>query len=110
MFSLCGKLTDHLSAFGWLRLAVGFIKWRVKSFSTSWDEELNDVGLRSIAEYMAKKVLANDPTRIRWNVVSDNEASVWTDASSQAIGAAVSICGYGNENATWLRSDDERHF
>lgn len=108
VFSLCGKLTSHLPVCGWLRPAVGFVKRRVNSLSTSWDDEVLDPELRRIIEDMVRKVASSDPARGRWDV-SGTEASVWVDASSLAVGASVVVDGSVIEDASWLRTDNGGH-
>jgi ribonuclease HI len=108
IFSLCGKLTSHLPVCNWLRPAVGFIKRRVNSLSVSWDDEVKDSRLRSMIDDMMRRVVSSDPARGRWDV-SGTEAEVWVDASSLAVGAAVSVNGSVVEDASWLRPDDGSH-
>ena len=54
------------------------------------------------------KVRRSDPVRGRWDVKGD-EARVWVDASSLALGVVIEINGYVIEDASWLRNDDSSH-
>ena len=55
-----------------------------------------------------QKVREKDPAAGRWNV-DDGEATVWTDASSLALGVVVIVDSQAVEDACWLRSDDSSH-
>ncbi|CAM1326679.1 Uncharacterised protein r2_g3561 [Pycnogonum litorale] len=50
VFSFCGKLVGHLPICGWLRVASSFIKRKVNSLTTSWDEVVSDEELRLMME------------------------------------------------------------
>ena len=57
---------------------------------------------------MLQRVTAHDPASGRWDVSGD-EATVWIDASSLALGAVVEVNGCAVEDGTWLRHDDAAH-
>ena len=105
VFSWCGKMTSHLPVCGWLRPAVAFIKRKVSHLSTSWDDEVNDKGLRAAVNEVAMRVAKSDPAKGRWDV-DGTEACVWVDASSLATGVCVEVGGSVLEDASWLRPDD----
>lgn len=55
-----------------------------------------------------QRVKCSDPARGRWDVNSE-EAVVWVDASSLAMGAALEVDGNIVEDACWLRQNDCTH-
>ena len=55
-----------------------------------------------------QRVKSSDPARGRWDVDGD-EATVWVDASSLAIGAALEVDSNIIEDACWLRQNDCSH-
>ena len=55
-----------------------------------------------------KRVEECDPARGRWDVVGD-EATVWVDGSSLAMGAAIKVNGDIIEDGCWLRNNDCSH-
>ena len=108
VFSLCGKLLSHSPVNGWLRPAVAFLKRRVNSISSSWDKEVDDGVLRRLVTDVVRRVKASDPARGRWDVSGD-EAAIWVDASSLAVGVALVVDNQVIEDASWLRSNAEAH-
>lgn len=108
VFSLCGKLLSHSPVSGWLRPAVAFLKRRVNSTSSSWDAEVNDDVLRRLIVDVIRRVKACDPAHGRWDVDGE-EATVWVDASSLAVGVALMVDGNVIEDASWLRTSEEAH-
>jgi len=88
VFSFCGKLVGHYPVCGWLRIAAAFVKRRANSVTSTWDEEIHDECLSSMLKDMLQRVTAHDPTSGRWDVSGD-EATVWVDASSLALGAEL---------------------
>ena len=105
MFSFCGKLIDHLPVCGWLRVATAFMKRRVNSSTSTWDEEIYDESLRAMMEDTVRRVKQNDPAKGRWDVVGE-EVTVRVDASSLALGIVIEVDGHVVEDASWLRSED----
>ena len=103
VFSFCGRLVGHLPVCDWLRVAVAYIK-RHSSTST-WDEEMCDDSVRAMLEDCVRRVKQDDPAKGHWNVVGE-EATVWVDASSLALGVAIEVNGQVVEDASWLRSED----
>ena len=55
-----------------------------------WDEEIYDESLRAMMEDTVRRVKQNDPAKGRWDVVGE-EATVWVDASSLALGIVVEV-------------------
>lgn len=108
VFSWGGKLLSHLPVCAWLRPAVAFIKRRANALSEGWDDEVTDTSLRHMIEETAKRISEEDPAKGRWDVSGD-EATIWADASSLALGAAVAVGDCIIEDASWLRSEDGGH-
>ena len=55
-----------------------------------------------------RRVEAADPARGRWDVAGE-DATVWVDESSLALGVVVEIGGEAVEDSTWLRRDECSH-
>ena len=108
VFSFCGKMLGHLPVCGWLRPATAFLKRKANAKSSSWDDEIADDGLVMMMEEVVRRVRERDPASGRWDVEGD-EATVWTDASSLAIGVVVTVAGKVVEDACWLRPSNETH-
>ena len=108
VFSICGQLTSHLPVCGWLRVVASYMKRRANTTTTSWDDEVADPSLHSMLAETLKRVEECDPARGRWDVAGD-EATVWVDASSLAMGAAIEVNGDIIEDGCWLRKDDCSH-
>ena len=90
---------------GWLRVATAFMKRKANSSISTWDEEIYDESLRAMMEDTVRRVKQNDPAKGRWNVIGE-EATVWVDASSLALGIVIEVDGHVVEDASWLRSED----
>ena len=105
MFSFCGKLIGHLPVCGWLPVATAFMKRKANSSTSTWDEDIYDESLRAMMEDTGRRVKQNDPAKGRWDVVGE-EATVWVDASSLALGILIEMDGHVVEDASWLRSED----
>ena len=108
VFSFCGKMIGHLPVCGWLRVAAAFIKRRANSATSTWDEEIRDEPLRAMLEDMVRRVNLDDPAKGRWDVAG-NEATVWVDSSSIALGVVLEVGGHVVEDASWLRPEDASH-
>ncbi len=108
VFSLCGQLTGHLPVCGWLRVAASYIKRCANAATASWDDEVNDSSLHSMLVETLKRVKNSDPARGRWDVTGD-EAILWVDASSLALGAVLEVNGEIVEDASWLRRNECSH-
>ena len=108
VFSCCGKLTGHLPVCGWLCAATAFVKRRANMLTSTWDEEIHDECLHYMLEDMYQRVMSHDPAGGRWDVDGE-EATVWVDASSLALGAVLEVSGHVVEDGTWLRHDDASH-
>ena len=93
---------------GWLRVAASYIKRRANAVTTSWDEEITDPEVHMMLNETLQRVKSSDPARGRWDVDGD-EATVWVDASSLAIGAALEVDSNIIEDACWLRQNDCSH-
>ena len=109
VFSLCGKLVGHLPVCGWLRVAAAYLKRRVNAVTNGWDDPVRDDGsVRGMLTEVVEKVKASDPAKGRWDV-EDGEMTVWTDASSLALGVVLEVAGSVVEDACWLRTEDATH-
>ena len=81
------------------------MKRKANSSTRTWDEKIYDESLRAMMEDTVRRVKQNDPANGRWDVVGE-EATVWVDASSLALGIAIEVDGHVVEDASWLRSED----
>ena len=86
-------------------MAAAFIKRKVNGVTERWDDAVTDGDVRRILEEVDVEVRKNDSARGKWSVRS-NEARVWVDASSLAIGVVVEADGGVVEDASKLRKDD----
>ena len=106
VFSLCGQLTSHYPVCGWLRPAASFVKRVVSEGVHGWDEPVRDENVVRLVEELVERVRADDPARGQWDV-GDGVATLWTDASSLALGVALEVGGEIVEDASWLRHRDD---
>ena len=56
-------------------------------------------------EDTVRTVKQNDLAKRRWDVVGE-EATVWVDASSYALGIVIEVDSHVVEDASWLRPED----
>lgn len=108
VFSFCGKMLGHLPVCGWLRPATAFLKRKANAKSSSWDDEITDPNVIMMMEEIMRRVGETDPAGGKWEVDGD-EATVWTDASSLAVGVVVVVGGNVVEDACWLRPSNDAH-
>ena len=106
VFSLCGQLTSHYPVCSWLRPAASFVKRRVSEAVDGWDEPVDDPSVVRLVDELVARVRADDPARGQWDV-GEGVATVWTDASSLALGVAIEVGGEVVEDASWLRPRDD---
>ncbi|MEL6805127.1 MAG: hypothetical protein AAFO91_15250, partial [Bacteroidota bacterium] len=104
LFSLCGRLVSHYPVAGWLRPCCSFLK-RV-GCGGAWDDPV-DKTTRLLAVELLDRVRREDPVKGVWGVNPEGKVSVWTDASSLALGVALEVDGDIVEDATWLRKQTE---
>lgn len=71
MFSICGQLMSRLPVWGWLRVALSYIKRRANAAATSWDDNITDSSLYSMLPETLQRMNKLDLTRGRWNVAGD---------------------------------------
>ena len=110
VFSLCGRLTGHLPVCGWLRPAASYIKRCANEASSGWDDLIEDSNVGSMIAEVLQKIDADDPAKGRWDVEMQNkDVTVWTDASSLALGVAIEVDGEVVEDGCWLRREDGMH-
>ena len=108
VFFLCSRLTGHHPVCGWLRPSASYLKRRVNELSNVWDEVIAEKSVSEMVTEVLGKVAADDPAKGRWDVQGD-ELTVWTDASSLALGVAIEVEGEIVEDGSWLRRDDGTH-
>lgn len=108
IFSWCGRVTSHLPVCGYVRPACSYIKRRATAVTSTWDEDINDDDVRSMVLDLKMRCVGNDPAKGRWEVTSD-EATVWVDASSLALGVVLEVDGNIVEDACWLRQNQDAH-
>ncbi|XP_043237710.1 uncharacterized protein LOC122389602 [Amphibalanus amphitrite] len=108
IFSFCGRLTGNLPVCGWLRPATSYLKRRASALSERWDDPIEDSEVKIMVQDLLEKVAADDPAKGRWDV-SGRDVTVWTDASSLALGVALEADGELIEDGCWLRKDDGTH-
>ena len=102
LFSLCGRLIGHYPVAGWLRPYCSYLK-RLGS-DGSWDTLVNDT-TRKLAVELIEQVKKEDPVTGQWHVDTTQKTTVWTDASSIALGVVLEVGGNIVEDATWLRKE-----
>ena len=93
VFSFCGKLIGHLPVCGWLQVPTVFMKRRDNSSTSTWNEDIHDESLPAMLEDMVRRVRQNDPAKGRCDVVGE-EATVWVDANSLALGIVIELDGH----------------
>ena len=108
VFSYCGKMVGHYPVCDWLRVATAVIKRRANYVTEGWDDVIADEEVSKFLQETVDEVSRNDPARGQWDVAGE-EARVWVDASSLALGFVVEVDGHVVEDATWLRKDDSSH-
>ena len=81
------------------------MKRKANSSTSTWEEEIYDESLRAMMEDMVRRVIQNDPAKGRWDVFGE-EATVWVDARSLALGIVIEVDGHVVEGASRLRSED----
>ena len=81
------------------------MKRKANALTSTWEEMIYDESLRAMLEDTVQRVERNDPGKGRWDVVGE-EATVWVDASSLALGIVIEVDGNVVEDASWLRSED----
>ena len=105
LFSLCGKWIGHFPVAGWLRPAASYVKRLCDGTHGSWDEPIGDEAAMRAGEINGR-LGTNDPVRGEWRVRPGRSFTLWCDASSLAMGAALERDGRIVEDMTWLRRKD----
>ncbi|XP_043223552.1 uncharacterized protein LOC122382380 [Amphibalanus amphitrite] len=107
VFAWCGRLVAHLPVAGWLRPAAAWIKRRVNSVTTGWDDATDDAVLQAQVAQVVQRLQEADPAQGPWRLTGDRLV-VWTDASSIANGVVLEDPGRGTvEDACWLRAESK---
>ena len=102
LFSVCGKWISHFPVGGWLRLAVSYVKRLCNGDHGSWEEPIAEEAA-SRANEIAECIVGEDPVRGSWLVRPGSEFTLWCDASSLAMGAALERDDRIIEDVSWLR-------
>ena len=71
-----------------------------------WDEPVSE-SVRLLAKDLLKRCHANDPVRGDWRVNRGGNVTIWTDASSLALGVVVQVDDSVVEDASWLRKKSD---
>ena len=71
-----------------------------------WDEFVG-VTAMSLLQDILRKVSENDPVQGKWPVSQNEICTLWTDASSLALGVVLEEDGDKIEDAAWLRKKDD---
>ena len=104
LFSVCGKLVGHYPVAGWLRVACSFIKRNAEG--SCWDDHVGERTV-SLLRQVLGRVKGNDPVNGKWYVNKQENAVIWCDASSLALGVVLEVGGFVVEDAAWLRKRDD---
>lgn len=104
LFSLCGRLTGHYPVASWVRPHCSLLK-RLGT-DGHWDKPVSD-DVRRLAVDLLKRCHADDPVSGGWRVNRDGQVTVWTDASSIALGVAIQVDDSVVEDASWLRKKSD---
>ena len=104
LFSVCGMLVGHYPIAGWLRVACSFIKRSAEG--SRWEDPVGSDALSMIKEVI-EKVKLDDPVKGAWHVPKTEHGTIWSDASSLAIGVLLEVDNKVVEDAAWLRKKDD---
>ena len=104
LFSICGQLIGHYPIAGWLRPYCSFLK-RLGS-DGPWDRPISD-GTQALVRDLIARVRSEDPVKGQWYVNPIGDVTVWTDASSLAMGVVIQVDDAVVEDATWLRKKSD---
>jgi len=105
--SILGEWLGHLPVAGWLRVACAFVQRCTAKEKTGWDEYVSSDIMLKMSEITQRLQSNGDPCKGKWLINPQGEVVVWTDASSIALGVAVTVDGYVIEDAAWLRKEDD---
>ena len=105
--SILGEWLGHLPVAGWLRVACGFVQRCTAKEKTGWDEYVSGDIMSKMLDIHQKLQVNGDPCKGKWLVNSQGEVVVWTDASSIALGVAITVDGDVIEDAAWLRKEND---
>ena len=106
VFSICCRLVGHFPVWGWLQVAAGVIKRRVRATTKGSDERIDDAPFREMLTETIDRAQQADPCRGEW-CVNSKELDVWADVSSFAPGVLIELCGTVIEDACWLRPESD---
>jgi len=104
LFSWAGRMIGHYPVGGWLRVACSYIKRNANQ--DGWELLIDDDCVLMMKE-VEESLKRSDPVGGVWTVKPGEEATVWCDASSLAVGAVIEISGEVVEDMSWLRPKDD---
>jgi transposase InsO family protein/ribonuclease HI len=108
--ALLGEWIGHFPVNGWLRVACSYIQRLTADEKIGWDEPVSDEVLSKLHHIEQRIATDGDPARGQWDVNQEAPMTVWTDASSLALGVALQVHGEIVEDAAWLRpKNDSAH-
>ena len=108
--ALLGEWIGHFPVNGWLRVACSYIQRLTAYEKIGWDDLVSDEVLTKLHHIEQKIAADGDPAQGRWHVNQEAPMTVWTDASSLALGVALQVNGDIVEDAAWLRpTQDSAH-
>lgn len=99
-----GEWVGHFPVAGWLRVACGYVQRRTAEGNCGWDEAVGPEIMRIMGDIYRRLNDEGDPAKGTWQVNKDAPVTVWTDASSLALGVVIEIDHEIVEDAAWLRS------
>ena len=98
-----GEWTGHFPVAGRLRVASGFLQWCMAEEGVKWDEKVSPETMSKLLEVALMIEKHGDPAKGCWLVDPNAPLTVWTDASSIALGVVLECKGDVVEDAAWLR-------
>lgn len=100
---IVGKLVSHVPVAGWLRPACAYIQRLTAESSSEWDAEVDQKVIDLVENVLEHIRQDGDPANGIWPVNASSGMTLWTDASSIAIGVVIEIDGDIVEDGCWLR-------
>ena len=106
VFSMCERLVEYLSQYGWLRVVCRILNRRASLVTKGWEDETKDAFSQRMVSEIEDSVEQDDPARGDW-CVDDQELNVWIDARSLTIGVALERHETVLEDTCWLRPEND---
>jgi len=104
---ILGEWISHVPVGGWLRVACAYIQRSTAKEKAGWDDNVSQNVLNMIDETMEMIRERGDPAKGGWLVNPSGEVTVWTDASSIALGVILCVDNNIIEDAAWLRRNKD---